>query len=518
MPTISFEGDANSAVAAQDQVTAATLRWKREVAAATASTQKLAGVMSGMSEGSRTSQELLNRRIALLNDLVSKGKLTVEQAQRALDSYRQTLEKTADAGEEAFGDAQVNRLQQWIENLAGAKIILDQIQSRFDEFDRRKEEASRLTQGSLGSIGELAQIAPDQATFEQLRDQAQSFLAAGVFNDEGQAATAVFQLFSAAVEDFGLFLDTAQARFVAPENLVTFAGSLGQFRSAVGAAEVGSERDAINKLVAAAAPTRANAAQIAEAAAKLAPSLRREGFTDEEGLGALSLLTTVFGTAAEGGTRARALIDALDAQGIEGASLAAQLEVVNNRIAEGETARQVLGGSTEALAAFELLKDTAQLTAEAARIGQAAQDDALTTRLGFVRDSPDLAAAAELRRQEGLRVLEDANLSERASLEEALLLARERSARERARESGSTVSQLLVEGGLAATDLLRSIPILGRWTDFRLLEDTQGPLGLPAPDPQLQARIDEYLSRTAAATEEVARQQSQQEPARARQE
>lgn len=498
--TFTLKGSGSGAVKAVQDLQKALAEVDKSADAATKSNAQLERAAKRVGEQADP-QRKYNRQMAELATLVDKGKVSMVDAERVATKYGDRLERAGQSGDRAFGASMQANLASTITQLASAAAIVGTIRQTFGEIAAAREAAAQNVVASVAGFGELAQISPDQETADRLVAFGRRLISQGVVKpgDEGLAASIAFQLDSAQLSesDKEFILQVGRSKFVRPESLAQFGGSIGQLQAAFGIGETGDARALANKAVAAASPTKATAQQIAESVAKLAPGALALGYGDEEAFAAESEVARVYGSASEAETRVRALLAAIDRQGVNAGSFAGTISAVQSRVAGGESLRNILGGSQEAIDAFRILarSDFAQ---SVAGIDEAQRDDVVGRRAGFIANDPNLRAA--IRRQVAEGQLESVN---QGYAEQENLLASIR-AEQRAR----------LGNGFAATvrDYLAYAPsnVLGTEearieAEFRQESQRRAAGDSPQLSDALFNDLRDYMRRTAEATERMER-------------
>ncbi len=492
MPTLKFTGDARGAIKAVTDLAKAQKELASQGDVAEKKLTKMERAAQRIKEANDP-QLRYNRQLKETALLANKGKLGLDDAQRAARRYGSRLEGVGKSGKNAFD---IGRLAQFTGGLVSAASALAGIKRIFSELQQVELESAQRAVSSLSGFGELQQISKNEATFQRRKKLGESVLSRGITQDEGEAAGIAFKLDSAGLNaaDKQLFLRLGENKFVKAQDLGTLASATTTAQVAIGRGETGSRRDLINKGLEAAANVDANASQLLVGLAKFGTNLGALKFSDEAGLAALELNTQARGTVGEGATLTTAALKAIENAKLSKGTFVGTIASIKKRRDAGENVKDILGAADqEAITGVRVLVNNLDSFKRFTRdIGNAQRTDPLGDRLEFLRNDSTLGPALQAQRAKGrLSVTQTQKLS---PLENLTLAAKDDIQERRLQEDSS-------KGARFFAFLDRHF---GALTDEGFLELTQN--GNPASrvsDTELNQRIIDYLERTAAATEDM---------------
>lgn len=441
-------------------------------------------------------QAKYNRKIQDLIPLVKNGALEINDAREMAKRYGLALERAGESANKAFDIRDIGR---FVGSLQIAQTAAAGLRDMLKAVNDERRNAAEKVVGSLSGFGELAQVATDEASFKRMKELGYGLIESGAIHKDNQAGAAslAFQFESAGFnrKDSAFMQKLAASMVVAEADLPALVGAVGQAQKAYGMEESGSAQDQVNKAIAAAAPTKARAQDMAAAAAKLGTAAQTLGLSDEEVYGSLSKVTAVVGSSSEAETRIKALYSAIDAKGLDKETFAATIAGINERVAGGKSARTILGGSQEALEAYGLLSNVDQLQASISAVDDAQRSDPVTQKMNYVDSDPLLKAAKQKRQQEGKLAVTTMRAAEGQLLLDSVLAGQ---AEQMRRESPGWLSEAMI---WADSQIQDKVPFI---TPESTLNSLEGNGMLKGLDRQLQKDVHEFNRRQAEAAERTA--------------
>jgi hypothetical protein len=379
-----------------------------------------------------TPQERYNQKIAELDRLLGRNKLSQDQYNRAVSQAKGELDKAGESGEKAWGAKQIGNLKNYVVGITSATTAIAIVRGGLQEIIRMGEEAAAKARGAITEVGQLRQVATSQEDFEHLVGQTRAMQGMGL--EESRAAQIVFAGRSAGMtdEETALLGQMEGTGFVG--DTASMARNVKALQQAMGTEETGGFRDIVGKSLAASGGAPAAAEQILQASATAAGALGTLKMSDEELLAAVAQVSNVSG-ADQAGTQIRSLLFALgeasakgevDLTGADG--LMGMVGTVEG-MGLDDAGLQKLLGREEAITAYRLLSRNRESVAGLrARVDTATADDLLGTRMKFGDESLDAAVAA--RAAEGSRDVGRVGLGAQVNRADALQAFIEDSMRE----------------------------------------------------------------------------------------
>jgi hypothetical protein len=336
----------------------------------------------------QTEAEKLAAQIVKVEQAIEKGqlgKLSVDEATKALDRMKQKLMQVTSAADDAADAMKLDDAKtQWkaIDQLA--REFPDHVISAKDEVLDLGKETGKLKQANAGAFGDLrqiagyaggvgmayaavsklksiladvraenerlasqaresiegegglAQLAGSQKEYDALLQESRGYFAMGAGSSRDESAKLLFDLQSAGLskEDRALFAE-AKAKGVV--------GDAGQLAGGVSAMRASgsssSTTDLVDKILAAGALSPGSAAEVARAAGKAGVGAQRAGVGEDELLASVAVLGKSVGSPEQGGTLARSLFKSLDkaAGPADTKEEQAKVAAAEKRLAEAKT-------------------------------------------------------------------------------------------------------------------------------------------------------------------------------------
>ena len=396
-----IRGDAQQLIREQDKVAKGAAEVTNEYRELVREGDRLSRSGRRAWDQTRTPLEKYNQRISELNTLLDKGKIDADTHARAIDKARSELDRAKDSAG-GFGQS----LKSIGTAIGGVSLVSTVISEATKELERLHEaavEAGEVLKDSFATRGSLAQVATSPADYAFLNRQADLFRSEGGAGTQDLANSITFALRSTGLlEDADTFRALGRTGLVAADDQASFINAIDSIRDALGAQEAGTSRELISKLLVASTATQKGAADIGRAVARAGASGRALGYSDEDVITAVSVLTDPYGSADTAADRLKSLQEQLDKMGIAADSLGGALDTIGQRVTAGETIREVIGDRGEAIDAYRLLQSNRQQFQDLLRqVDQGNTGAALDAKLGLLEGDPVQAALSSQLVNEG---------------------------------------------------------------------------------------------------------------------
>lgn len=317
----------------------------------------------------------------------------MDRAAKNIDGTQKQLQNTDRAG---------GKITTTFTRLAGsftaANVATNVLGRAFDSLRQQMEAADRAAErlrGQEAGAKRLQQVSGSATEFQLLRARAEQIaLAEGV--DFNRAASIVFQAKSQGLlGDLGVLASTQG--FTDAEAIIT---AVGKQRSVFGD-EAGTTQQTISKLLAAAAESDVSVERIASSAAVAAANVQRQGGTDEELLGFLSVLSPAFKSPDVAASRINAMASVFAREeALRGRGLLGGIEAFQALPTE-ERDRLLAGRQEFAEAITPTLTNLQRIQAQIGSIQRENQTtQALQQQLDIIAADPRLQAVRERNRAE----------------------------------------------------------------------------------------------------------------------
>lgn len=233
--------------------------------------------------------EKYTRRMIDLADAVKRGKLGLEDAEKAAQKYGLQLENATKKGKEV-GEATekgfaLATITKFVGGLASAEKGIDFIIEGMKEAGEAAKRTAETVVQSLGSFGELQQVSATPEEYAKNVGFARRAIRTGILPPEqkGQAADLVFALRSAGFneQEIESLFKLGEGKYIRGSGMKDFGVGVRAYQDVWGK-DAGSFDDAIKKIVQTSTNTRSNATTAAMAATVYGSPAKMAGFTDEE--------------------------------------------------------------------------------------------------------------------------------------------------------------------------------------------------------------------------------------------
>lgn len=423
MSKIIWNGDANSAVKAQEALTGAMEDYVEAAKGGVLNAKQLEGKARAIAEQAAP-QEKYNRKMRELAELVAKGKLNMDQAAHAAARYQKELEKAGDAGKKAFSTVDMLKYATGVASIGGA---IGAITQAFEKAEASAQATADAILDSLGAVGEMQQLGPEGLA-TGLRIQ-RELIANGTVGPNQRAAAADI---AANMVNAGLSEDEQRllvndlggaGGLVKGENMSKVGGDL---RSLMTQFKETDMRDVAARVMVAANKTKADLAATSNNVLKFGELAASSGIGLNEAMAGYVASEISSASPESAAEMQKSFYSQVFRRQLgKDGSLEATLDNITSQIKPGGTAFDVLGDANAVIGYQALMKDRAVL---AQNIG-----DVSRPKAGMIKDSgallanadPVYAAAAAAKREEGAAsIVEQKMLAERELLFEAVMSAR----------------------------------------------------------------------------------------------
>ncbi len=406
MPTLKLDADARKGVKAFEDLDRAVKNTEKNLELTTREAKKLetqAGRIARQNEGP---QERYNRKIQELATLVANGKIELDQAHIAAKRYGDRLDHLGQSGKEAFGPSMLSRVGGMATGILGAVSAASALSAAFQQVSADAQAAADRVVSSLGAIGELQQVSPDEQTFQKNLGYANSLVSKGVFSDTTQAVNFAIASQNAGHSDLdrAFLARVAGNRQVSADNLEGFASKLAASRALY---EGKSLEFVGDRLLAASGFTQSPVSKLAEATSRIIAPGRDLNWNSDALLAGLAMSENAAGANIDvGSTQLSAFLRKVGKGGLNQGSLIGTLDAIQARVAAGESKYGVFGGDQTAVAGYDgLIANRQQLINAIGTIG--GSSGAFDSR-EYISGDPNLRAAKTAAQSAGnLQVVQD---------------------------------------------------------------------------------------------------------------
>jgi hypothetical protein len=364
MPRIKWDGDASSAVRAQEALTAAQAKYTAESTKSTQSAKSLEAQAKRLTELVNP-QEKFNNRMKQLSELTDKGKISIDNATKATILYQKELNAAEQAGRKGFDPGIVTRMIGPIGSVAGAVGFAT---AAFKIMQDRAQAAANAVIQSLGAVGELQQLGPEG--FARGLSISRRLTRSGAVSDPSQATDIASNLINSGLPagevDF-LVDELAAKKVIAPGNLNQVGGDLSKIKNLFG----GNIPDIAGKALNAANATQANLSQTVNELLKFAVPAQGSGVSFEEALAAFEVTEQRSANPDAAAELLKSFFVQVKNRNLAKGDIQGTVANIRSKIKPGGTAADVLHDAN-AVSEFELLeKNLPQLTRREDEIGKA---------------------------------------------------------------------------------------------------------------------------------------------------
>jgi hypothetical protein len=357
-----FGADASKVVNEYDKVVNAEKKWQREVEATSRQINRREQQM----------QQAMAKHQASLNDLEKQGTLT----------YGSMLVK--------------------IGALAAATKAWSVVTEH--ALQVHKDAAQRQRNDAIG-IGSLGQLAESEADLKRMYGEASALRRGGAAASMTEAAKMVFQFESGKLGAGDRTSIANLRKWNVISDASSVAESLTTLRSAMGAGETGSFNQMISKGFAAAGPTPGEFQELMTSTAQVAPAAKLAGWSDEQLLAVMGVLTKATGKPDRAEPLATELLKSISEKpGLIGKSIPHAIRDIQALGMNEPELRAFLGGRGKALSAYQILsgKEGSDLFGElTGKIAGATNADLGGQKARFNASIPAIRAAVAMQEAEG---------------------------------------------------------------------------------------------------------------------
>lgn len=348
-------------------------------------------------EETRTPQEKYAATQKRLNDLVRRGHIDQDTANRKLRQMAEQQKRVSTTGQSAFGGAALGQLKNFAAgfiSLSAAVGVARKAMEVLNEESERAQQASRDRAGGGGLLVELAQSPQELKKLENLADKWHKL---GVGQNYKQASEFVHAIASSEqLSDIQLF-GNIERYGIGKAGGAELANSVQTIQAAFGAEEAGDARRILNNMFGASRSAPSQAAPVLRAAAKAGAVGASLGLTDEDTLAAATALSKA-SSVDEARPQLEQLFATFDQQGITEGTILERVRELKAQIGDRRP-REVIT-EKRALKAFNIFANLDEDSNKALQayeqafqdMEQARRTDAVGQKLKMARGSEHISA------------------------------------------------------------------------------------------------------------------------------
>jgi len=411
--------DAQQLLAAQKQVAQGAANVTNEYRTATQESARLSSVATRAWNETRTPLEKYNAKLQDLGTLLRKGKLDQETYNRAVEQAGDRYRKATDSAGKL--NAVMSSLATSAAGFLSVGAAISFVTRALEEANQQAEVAAESLRQGIASRNELAQVLDSMGTADE---QIAAFMTRGGAGNRRQLASqSVFEMQSAGLAgDMDTFLQVGRSGLVAADALPAVIGAIKSLQVAFGEQEAGKSKAILSKALAAGAVAKGSMQDVVTATSSAGADAASLGLSDEETMAAIAVLSVPLGSVDTGGRHAAALFRELKKGGFKG-SLSQALDMMQKRMAGGETVMQILGSeNAEASKAANLLLTNRQPLASLTAGVQAGNTGAaLQAKLSLLEADPQARALASTMAAQGAVDIARTRMGQREALYSSLM-------------------------------------------------------------------------------------------------
>ncbi|MCO6455581.1 MAG: hypothetical protein J5I93_09830 [Pirellulaceae bacterium] len=384
--------------------------------------------------------------IAQQEKMITKYRELAQAGKQQSDS----AERAGDEGDKAFGAGAQSKLAAFKGILAGVSAVAAGLAPAFAASAAELSKNFEALRGAEGGLAQLAQLATTPQEFQSLQREARQLYAAGAAPDLGSAATQLFGLISAGLQE-------RDRKFMARMAATQFVPDVGKLATSINTLQTtmrdaaGSATNIMNAGIAASGDAPSEVPQLLAGASRAAGVAGRLGFGLEEILAATAFTSSATGTAEMGGTQVRALLTAIgmNADQFGGMNLANVVREIQGRQLDQKGLQKLLG-TDEAIAGFTTLATNLDGIITLQReILDAQRTNVVGQRVGFIEQDTMLRNLRGSRQAEARSVVGDEARAAERALFDAMVAGTVARHRERGR------LEIFQGANLAAAEIVR---------------------------------------------------------------
>lgn len=502
--TLKLRGDSGGAVRAITDLQTAMGKVEAGTQLTAKEMKKLEQAALNVVKNNEAPLEKYNRRMGELAQAVTKGKLGLEDAEKAAQKYGVQLERAGQHGDKAFGESAIKNLVSFAGTFGTISGLVATVVAGLKQMQAEGKAAADRVVSSVGAVGELQQVSTSPEDFQKLKKQAEGFVQAGVFAPDQQASAdhLIFSMRNAGYNegDSEFIKKLGTSKKVAPENLQKVAEGLKKYQDIFGAEEAGSVQDIGQKVYQAAGATASDFATVSKAATLYGSEASMAGISDEEALAAFVTLEKRAPSPEQAATREKSFLNQVVKRGLGKGTLSETIGGIQKRIEGGESAFDVLGEAEAVSGYSQLQKFQGDYTTQLKNIQTAPERNAIGAS-DYISADPGLSAARYRQEAEGSQAITQQGIdAERGNLYAGVLKHRMERAEKRGKvfELDETLRQY-------TTSPLQDV--LGM-ENYGIQQEANN----PAADPEDRKLLNSYLERMANGIESIEQNQKQPVP------
>ena len=495
-----FKANATGAVKGITDLNKAVNQTEKEFKATTKEANLLRGAARRISEQADP-QRRYNRQMQQLAGFVRDGKVQLTDAELVARKYGDRLDRAGKSGSRAFGSSAVSQIRNYAAGVFAVSRAIALIKTGFQEAEKAAQTAADNVFSSIGDQGELQQLTADPKKLGEVNDFAKDLIRRGVISpgNRGQAFKIAFGLQSAgfSAEERESLARVGEEDFVKAEGLLSLGGQVRKVQRLFGGEEeAGTFSEVLDKLVATASEAQASLSQVAGAIPEFGSEARAIGVKLDEALGGFAAVEAGAPNVPAAAVRFKNVLGRFDVDDITvNRDLTDTLDAIAARVAAGEKESTIvpekrgLAGLRSLLQGRDILEDIERKSRDSAGLFE--------SRAGGLAVIDPVFAAGQLKKKTA----------------GALAAQRENVFAERELVADAVINRVTLEMedsfgrlGTAIAKILTVFDFVG--LDDLLIKQFSNAGNQPLfDDPSKQAVIEDYLRRTAEATENASDRQ-----------
>jgi hypothetical protein len=361
-----------------------------------------------------------SQQLEKLATAVHKGGLELGHAESLAVKYRSALDRTADSGDRAFGAGAAAKLIAFTGGLSGLAAM-------FRTVEQDAQKAADSVFNALAQAGELQQLGAEQ--FGKSAAVARQLVRSGAVSPENksQAFDISTNLANSGYSDADIqyLVQLASDRIVSAQNLEPLGGAVAKFQNAFNG-EPGALPAVMDKILAAAGSTQANATQTVNEVLKFSGMANKAGVGDEQALAAFVATEQRSPSSEAAAEKLKSFFSQVNARQLAKGDIYGTLDNIESQVnAAGGNAYKILGDGNAVAGYHDLIQSRDVIRSQEADISNA--KGTVDSRRGVINTDPVLGAANARAREEGLYASDSEELeATRESLLGAVTAANQR--------------------------------------------------------------------------------------------
>lgn len=406
--TTIISGDATQLISEQKKVAAGNKAITDEYKKTATEAARLERIATQAMRSTRTDAERFREKMTDLGAAMKAGVLSAEDYSRAVKKLKEEYRDLDQPDVSTPWDQGIASLLRYATGLVSITALISEFKANLEAVSQKADEMAEKMQARKGTRGSLAQVATSKEDFQKLLSMSNQLMESGATSDRKDADRIVFALRSTGQESaLGTFADVARTDLAG--NIDQLINATDSLKKAFGEGETGDVRALLSKSLAVSAVSQKDMTDIAVNTARMGAIAAKVGISDEESLASVGVLANPLSSASTAADRMKALFVAAERQAVKGADLYDLLDNIEKKAAaSGKTFIEFIG-SSEAMEAYNLLRQNRDLVNQASTAAREANNGRmLDEKLGFLTGDAVQAATTARAAAEGTReVVED---------------------------------------------------------------------------------------------------------------